>query len=155
MGWLSLARGKMVKGDFKIRSLEAIGTSDTDIDVGVVRVSGAFLKRHSRRNALVRISLLDELGRKKVSIVRIVRAATGKPALRTNEIALQYDDRVELGIRKAGMIHTLEIEPVNDWTGIPRFLLGHPSPLVRKDAIFGIALMIVGALVGFVVGLAL
>lgn len=96
--------------------------------------------------------MLDELGRKKVSIVRIVRAATRKPALRTNEIALQYDNRVELGIKKAGTIHTLEIEPINDWLGLPRFLLGHPSPLVRMDAVFAIALMIVGALVGFVAG---
>ena len=142
----------MVKDEFKVRSLETIGTVSTDIDVGVVRVSGAFLRKNTKRNALVRISLVGEDGRKKKTIIRIVRAATGSRALGKNEIALQYDDRIELGIRKAGTTHTLEIEPVHDWMGLPKFLLGHPSPLVRKETAFAIALMIVGLVIGFVVG---
>ncbi len=145
----------MVEGEFKVRSLEAIRTLIMDIDVGVVRVSGAFLTNNARRNSLIRISLLGEDGRKTASIVRIVRAATGRSGLRANEIALQYDDRIKLGVKKAGTIHTLQIKPVNDWFGLPPFLLGHSSPLVRKEAFFAIALMIIGALIGFVVGLAI
>ena len=121
-------------------------------DVGVIRVSGAFLRKNTKRNALLRITLVDEDGRRKKSIVRIVRAATGRPALRENEIALQYDDRIELGIRKAGTTHTLEFKPVHDWLGLPIFLLGHPSPLVRREVAFAIALMIVGVVIGFVAG---
>ena len=143
---------RTVKGDFKVRSLEAIGTVNTDIDVGVVRVSGALLWRNTKRNALLRISLVGNDGRKKKSIVRFVRAATGSRALRMNEIALQYDDRIELGIRKAGTTHTLEIKPVHNWLGLPKLLLGHPSPLVRKEAAFAIALMIIGVVIGFFAG---
>ena len=142
-----------VRDDFKVRSLEAIGTLSTDIDVGVIRVSGAFLRKNTKRNALLRISLVGEDGRKRKSIVRIVRAATGSRPLLKNEIALQYDDRIELGIRKAGTTHTLEIEPVHDWLGLPKFLLGHPSPLVRRESAFAIALMIVGAVIGFFAGM--
>ena len=144
-----------MKGQLKVRSLEAIGTLSQDIDVGVIRVPGIFLKRHAKRNSLVRVSLIDEDGRRKKSIIRIVRAATGTKALLKNEIALQYDDRIELGIKQAGTIHTLEIEPVHDWFSVPKFLLGHPSPLVRRETAFAIALMIVGALVGFIIGLAI
>ncbi len=141
-----------VRDDFKVRSLETIGTLSTDFDVGVVRVSAAFLREHTKRNALLRISLVGEDGRKGKSIVRIVRAATGSNALRKYEVALQYDDRIELGIKKAGTTHRLEIEPVHRWLGLPYFLLGHPSPLVRKEAVFAIALMIIGAVIGFVAG---
>ena len=148
-----------MKGPLKVHSLEAIGTLNQDIDVGVIRVSGVFLKRHAKRNSLVRVSLIDKAGRKKKSIVRIVRAATGIKALLKNEIALQYDDRIELGIKQAGTVHTLEIEPVNDWLGIPKFLLGHPSPLVRRENIFAFASMVVGTLIGaiagFIVGIAM
>jgi hypothetical protein len=145
----------MVRGEFKVRSLEGIGTVDTDFDIGVVRVSAAFLRRHAKRNALIRISVVGNDGHTSRSIVRVVRAATGKKALRANEIALQYDDRVDLGIKKAGGIHTLQIDPVNSWLGLPQFLLGHPSPLVRKDIVFSIALWVIGLIVGFIVGLAI
>lgn len=142
-----------MRGQFKIHSLERIGTLSQDIDVGVVRVPGIFLKRYAKRNSLVRISMINDAGKKTKTIIRIVRAATGGKALRKNEIALQYDDRIELGIRKAGEMHTIEIESVSDWSGIWRFLLGHPSPLVRREVVFSIVLMIFGALVGFLIGL--
>lgn len=147
--------GKKVTGQFKVRSLEVIGTLSTDIDVGVVRVSAAFLRNNTRRNALLRISIVGKDSDANKSIIRIVRAATGSRTLRKNEIALQYDDRIELGIKKAGTTHMLEIEPVNDWLGLPSFLLGHPSPLVRREAVFAVALTLVGALIGFFVGLAI
>lgn len=146
--------GWIVKDDFKVRSLESIGTESTDIDVGVVRVSGAFLSENTKRNALLRIALVGEDGQRKKSIVRIVRASTGRRALLKNEIALQYDDRIELGIRTVGTTHPLEIEPVHDWLGLglPIFLLGHPSPLVRREAVFAIILMILGGFIGFFIG---
>ncbi len=151
-----MGRERKVDGEFKVCSLEKISSLDSDRDVGVVRVSGAFLRKHTRRNALLRISVVDARGRAGGSIVRIVRAATtGKSPLRLNEVALQYDDRLELGIKIAGTTHRLRIEPVNNWLGLPLFLLGHPSPLVRKEAVFAVALMIVGALAGFVVGIAI
>jgi len=141
-----------MKDQFKVRSLVSIGTLDRDIDVGVIRVPGTFLRKFSKRNSLVRVSLTSEDGEKK-SIVRIVRAATGNHALLKNEVALQYDDRRELGIKKAGTMHTLEIKTVNEWLALPKFLLGHPSPLVRREAVFAVSLMVVGALVGFLAGL--
>lgn len=141
-----------MKDQFKVRSLEAIGTLDRDIDVGVIRVPGTFLRKFAKRNSLVKISLISESGDRK-TIIRIVRAATGSRALLKNEIALQYDDRRELGIKKAGTMHTLEIKAVNEWLALPTFLLGHPSPLVRREAAFAVALMFVGAVVGFVAGL--
>lgn len=141
-----------MKGQFKVRSLESIGTIDRDMDVGVIRVPGTFLRRFGKRNSLVKISLISESGKRK-TIVRIVRAATGSRALLNNEIALQYDDRRKLGIKKAGTIHTLEIRAANEWLSLPAFLLGHPSPLVRREAAFAVALMFVGAVVGFVAGI--
>ena len=145
----------MVTGEFKVRSLEAIGTLERDFDVGVVRVSAAFLRKYAKRNALVRISLIRDDGRKSRPIVRVIRAATGKQALRANEIALQYDDRAELGIKRAGRIHRLQIELINPWLGLPQYLLGHPSPLIRKEIVFSVALWIIGVILGFILGLAI
>jgi len=141
----------VVQAKFKVRSLESIGTLDRDNDVGVVRVSAALMRRIGERNTLVRISILHR-GEKK-SVVRIMRAATGTRALLKDEVALQYDDRRTLGIKQAGTAHELEISPVNEWLALPAFLLGHPSPLVKREAAFGLALMFVGAVLGFLVGL--
>ncbi|MBE0532131.1 MAG: hypothetical protein IH626_14965 [Rhodospirillales bacterium] len=141
-----------IRGKFKICSLEAIGTLGMDGDVGVVRVSGYFLRTHTRRNAMLRITPVDAAGRKGKAIIRIVRAATGSKSLAKDEIALQYDDRIELGIKKAGTVQELEIRSVNEWTGLPMFLLRHTSPLVRREAAFAFALMGVGAFIGFLAG---
>jgi hypothetical protein len=143
----------VVRGDFKVRSLEGIGTPAQDMDIGVIRVPSAMLRKLGTRNSLVRVSLMEN-GRKKKSLIRIVRAATGARALLKNEVALQYDDRRELGIYRAGSTHTLVIEPVHEWLALPSFLLGHSSPLVRRETVFALALMVVGAIIGFIVGLA-
>jgi hypothetical protein len=148
------------EGQLKVYSLTRIGTVESDHDVGVVRVSGSFLQKHARRNALVKICVLNNDGKEVGSIVRVARAATrGGNALSSDEIGLQYDDRLELGIKNAGTTHQFRIKQVGDYSGLPRFLLRHPSPLVRKEAIFALALMIVGvligALVGFVIGIAI
>jgi hypothetical protein len=143
------------EGDLKVRSIVSIGRIATDYDIGVVRVFGAFLRSYAHRNALVRISVLDDQGQESRSIVRIVRAATlGKGALKKDEIALQYDDRLELGVKKAGTIRRIRIRKINEWLGLPAFLIKHPSPLVRKETIFALAMMIIGALFGFLLGLA-
>ena len=142
----------MVENDFKVLSLEAIGTIEQDRDVGAIRVSGVILRKLGGRNSLVRVSLIDH-GRTRKSLIRIVRAATGERKLLKDEIALQYDDRRELGIKKAGASHTLRIEPVNQWLRLPEFLLRHSSPLVRREAAFSISLMVVGAVIGFLLGI--
>lgn len=144
----------MVQGKFKVRSLEGIGTIAQDNDVGVIRVSGFLLRRLGSRNSLVRVAKLES-GRRQKALIRIVRAATGTHALRKDEIALQYDDRRELGIRQAGSIHVLSIEPVCEWRALPSFLLSHTSPLVKREASFALALMVAGALIGFLTGIAL
>lgn len=145
---------RTVTGDFKVRSLEGIGTLDQDIDVGVIRVSAVLLRKLGSRNSLVRISIVRD-GRKAKSLTRIVRAATGTRSLLKNEIALQYDDRLALGIKKAGTVHSVSIEPVNEWSALPAFLLSHPSPLVKREAAFALTLMLLGAVIGLVIGIAL
>ena len=114
--------GKVMKDQFKVRSIESIGALDRDIDVGVIRVPGTFLRKIAKRNSLARVSLISAGGQKK-SITRIVRAATGSGALLKNEVALQYDDRRELGIKKAGTIHTLEIKAVHEWFALNKNLI--------------------------------
>lgn len=143
-----------MKGVIKVRSLESIDTLKQDLDVGVVRVPAIFVRTLAKRNSLVRISALDEDGCRRKSIVRIVRAHTGMGALLKNEIALQYDDRLELGIPSAGASRLIEVSVCHPWIGLPEFLFRHPSPLVRKETIFSLSLMVIGALVGFLLGLA-
>ena len=143
---------------FTVFSLESLSTANQDLDVGVVRVSAHRLRCLGGRGSLVKIMRTDS--KKTKPIVRIIRAATGNGrALRHDQIALQYDDRLALGIKEIGACYSynLELERVHDWFSLPKFLLGHSSPLVRKEAAFGIALMIVGVVLGaglgFFVGL--
>ena len=142
----------MAEGErIEVRSLQCIGTINQDVDVGVVRVAGARLKKLGGRNALVRVSTIQN-GRRVKSIVRIVRAQTNDPALKTDQIALQYDDRLALDISSVGDRHELLIERVWQWPALPCFLLFHTSPLVKKEAGFAIGLLIIGLIVGFLLG---
>ena len=143
----------MVTGDFKVRSLESIGTIDQDIDVGVIRVSAVLLRKLGSRNSLVRVSII-KYGREEKSLTRIVRAATGTRSLLKDEIALQYDDRLALGIKKAGTVHAVSIDPVKEWRALPAFLFSYPSPLVKREAAFALTLMVLGVAIGLVLGVA-
>ncbi|MDE0208725.1 MAG: hypothetical protein OXJ64_02455 [Boseongicola sp.] len=87
-------------GDFRVRSFEAFDTINQDRDVGPVRVAGAHLQTLGGRNALIHFFKMEN-GRPVKSHVRIVRAKTTEPDLRMDEIALQYDDRLALGINGA------------------------------------------------------
>lgn len=136
----------VIRGEFKVHSLESRGTLIQDGDVGVIRVPATMLSKVGGRNSLVKVSVVRDERSK--SHIRIARALTGKHALRNDEVALQYDDRADLGIRDAGAVCTLVIKPVNEWLALPRFLLGHSSPLVRREAAFAMALMVLGAIVG-------
>lgn len=142
----------MVEGEFKVRSLEAIDTIGQDADVGVIRVAGAHLEELGGRNALVRVCVVRN-GRTVKSRVRIVRAKTTKPALKEDEIALQYDDRLALGINRAGEMERLAIKKVWQWPALVCFLLFHTSPLVKKETSFAVALLILGVFAGFLLGL--
>ena len=102
---------KTIKGECEVKSLEEIETINQDFDVGVIRVAGWHLKDLGSRNALVLIST-NENGRGAKSLIRIVRANTGRLALNKDQIALQYDDRLALGIEKLDERRTLSIEPV-------------------------------------------
>lgn len=158
---------KLIKEKFEVCALEKLGTTSQDIDQGVIRVAGSKLSKLGGRNALVKITVVQkgepskqeqeqeqELKSKPKPkpIKRIVRAATGEGGLSGQQIALQYDDRNMLGITSLREEYEIKIEPVNEWLGLPGFLLGHSSPLVRKEAAFGLALMIVGAVIGFIIG---
>ena len=48
-----------VEDEFKVRSLEGIGTLDQDIDVGAIRVSGFLLRKLGSRISLVRVSTIE------------------------------------------------------------------------------------------------
>lgn len=141
----------MIERIFAIHSLEKLNTVNQDLDVGVVRVSACLLRCLGGRGSLVKITPFEPTENTR-SIVRIIRAATGENALTKDQIALQYDDRLALGVKKVGACHKLKLKPVHNWLSLPKFLLGHPSPLVRKEAIFGIALMISGVVLGVVLG---
>lgn len=137
----------MIEGNFKVRSLESINTINQDIDVGIVRVSGWRLKELGSRNSLVRVSTIKN-GKKPKCLFRIARAKTGKHALKKNEIALQYDDRLLLGIDRADEFRMLSIKPVGQWWALIPFLFCHTSPLVRKEVAFAVVLLIVGFFLG-------
>lgn len=141
---------EMITGEFTIKSLEGIETINQDMDVGVVRVSSCRLQELGARNSLVRVSIIAENGSKK-SLIRIVRAKTGEKALKNYQIALQYDDRLALGIKNSDESRKLSIEPVREWLWLPSFLLWHTSPLVKKETRFALALLLLGFLLGFLV----
>lgn len=142
---------KALRRSFRVASLERVGTIAQDLDVGVVRVSGALLRELGGRDSLVKITANPD-GSDRPSMVRILRAATGTRALAKTEIALQYDDRRKLGIKRAGATCDIELRPVGRWLSLPSFLLGHSSPLVRMEASYALSLMVVGGIIGLVVG---
>jgi hypothetical protein len=96
---------------------------------------------------------LDSVGQTSKSLVRIVRAATGAKHLAGDEIALQYEDRLTLGV-ELGSKQDLLLRPANEWIALPKFFLGHPSPFERRTAVFSLALTIAGTVIGFLAGLA-
>ena len=51
---------RTVTGDFKVRSIEEIGSLDQDIDMGVIRVSAVLLRKRGSRNSLVRVSVVRD-----------------------------------------------------------------------------------------------
>ena len=143
----------MVTRIFQVQSLKYIGTNSQDLDQGVVRVSQTLLENLGGRNALVRVSIYEN-EKIRQSIVRLVRAATtGSHRLLANQIALQYDDRVLLGVAKAGSEAKLRIKKVNSWIGLPQFIFGHTSPVKRIEAFFGLALTCLGLVMGLLLGL--
>jgi hypothetical protein len=142
---------KPISGMFEIRSFTSIHTQNQDLDVGVIRVTGDTLKQLGGRDALVRISCHSGEGISN-SIIRIVRASTGKDCLTKGQIALQYEDRRRLGVPRLPATNRISIEPVNQMLNQPKFLWTHTSPLVRMNAIFGVTLTIMGTAIGLVIG---
>jgi hypothetical protein len=134
--------------DFTVKSLTSIKKIDQDSDIGVVRVSTSFITKHAKRNALLKITNMDCIDSKAKSIVRIARAYT----LKENEIALQYDDRLKLGINKAGDVHRLQINQVNILRGLLPFLWNHTSPLVHLQTALAVFLFIFGLAIGYLLG---
>lgn len=146
-----MTKDQCVKQTLIVRSLEKTGTFAQDHDVGVIRVSAGLLRKLGGRNALVRVTAHHE-DASDMSLIRVLRAATGKTALHLNEIALQYDDRRSLGVMRAGAEQMVSIKPIGAWKGLPGFLMSHTSPLVRLQAFFAIILMLVGTAVGLLIG---
>lgn len=140
-----------LKATFKVKSLESVQRLATDYDVGIVRISGNQLSNHFKRNSFVRIQTCGKGDRKKIT--RIARALTGVDALKNDEIALQYDDRLALGIPNAGDRAELELISKPQWRAIWAYCSNHPSPVIKAQFWLSIALAVLGVLVG--AGLAL
>jgi hypothetical protein len=133
---------------FKVQSLEGIGTDHIDLDKGVIRVSKNTLRELGGRNSLVRIT--NSSG---ATMVRSVRAKTGQNALSDNQIALQYEDRLHIGVKDAGTEFELTIERINPVLGIIAFNWNHTSPLIRLQTAFAFWTSVVSLIVGFLLGL--
>lgn len=133
---------------FSVKSLEGIGTDHIDLDKGVVRVSQKTLKELGERNSLVKIT--NSSG---ATIVRIVRAKTGRNALSDNQIALQYEDRLHIGVKDAGTEIELTIERINSFLGIIAFNWNHTSTLIRLQTAFTFWTSVVSLMFGFLLGL--
>jgi hypothetical protein len=139
-----------VKESFKIQSLEYAETELVDIDKGIIRVSSTVHRALGERNTLVRVSNVN--GR---SIVRLMRSCTRKKPFEDRQIALQYEDRRELGIPSAGSVCELKIERINFVLGVIAFNFLHTSHLVRLQAWLSLILPIAFGLIGWLLGAAL
>lgn len=129
-----------------LRSFHDINTHPQDIDTGVVRLPQN-MAHIANRGDLVRLTTKD--GK---SIVRIVRYGTGSTRLGDDEIAIQYDDRVELGLRRVDACE-LTITKVSDWGGLYHFFKTHPAPLVRLEARLSWMMLLLGSVLGAVAGI--
>jgi hypothetical protein len=133
--------------DFSILSFNAIGTEGQDMDRGIVRLPVDFMKDDLKRSDLVEISVPG----KKRKIVRLVRRGAGENGLDNNQMALQYDDLVELGLR--GKDHAqLRVRKISGWRAIVTFFQTHPSPLARMEAKLAYLTLVLGVLIGIPVG---
>lgn len=154
----------------KVKSFQYTGTLESDRDVGAIRINGMRLSQlknagePSARNVLVRVTKIQD-GKRGPSIVRIARAATPsktkvatdpdfRKALNSDEIAMQYDDRIILGIKDAGSTYELIVErhpfPV---IGYWNYLWNHSSPLVRITFFMSLLSGALGALIGAILGI--
>lgn len=136
-------------GEFKIRSLTAIKVPKADYDSGIIRVPNKWISNYFPRGSLVKIKHQPESGGKAIKLTRIVR---GSRRLKDDEIALQYDDRLELGLSRAGKTLKLEIKSVNIPLGVFPFLFKHTSPVTRYQTWLRLGLMLVSIFLGFVIG---
>lgn len=133
---------------FTILSFKDIDTHPQDIDSGVIRLPQDLLP-DAKRGDLVKIT--TENGK---SIVRIVRRGMGSSKLEDNQVAMQYDDRVELGLRRTPEAN-LTITKISDWLGLYRFFKTHPAPLVRLEARLSWVMLFLGTALGALVGIPL
>lgn len=140
-----------LKRNFRVKSLESVGKLATDYDVGIVRISGNQLSNNFERNSYVKIQMCGEGTNKKIT--RIVRALTGEGALKNDEIALQYDDRLALGVSNAGESVELKLTKIPAWRAIWSYCSNHPSPLIKAQFWLSVILALLGILVGAPLGL--
>ena len=144
-----------ITNKFEVLALERFNTLAVDAENGAFRVSSWMLRQLEGRNQFIRISRVAPNG-DKASIVRIARAATRTPiALRKHQIALQYEDRRALGIRRTGEIHDIELKPIYAILGIPLLMISHPSPVIKFASILSVCLAFLGAFFGALIGVAL
>lgn len=133
--------------DFEILSFSAIGTEAQDMDRGIARLPVDFMKDDLKRSDLVEISTPG----KKRKIVRLVRRGAGENPLEDNQMALQYDDLVELGLR--GKEHSeLRVRKIKGWRAIVTFFQTHPSPMARMEAKLAYLTLALGVLIGIPLG---
>jgi hypothetical protein len=135
-------------GHTRLVSFFDLGTDAQDNDTGVVRIGRDALK-FAKRGTMVRLTNKDT----NQSIVRIIRRGVGPSHLAPNEIALQYDDRVALGLEGRADFARLDIVVLRPWQGIFTFFATHPSPLVRLEARLAWVMLILGTLLGALVGI--
>jgi hypothetical protein len=164
-----LNKGRII-GSFKIRSFDYMETLRTDQDNGVIRISKrtfdmlAKAKNGTLRNSFLKITVFGAQGERK-SLVRIVRASISPEFMKTrpkadlrkplldDEIGLQYDDRVSLGVINAGEIRSIELKQVNYLTNFLSFALTHTSPSIRVNAMLSILMLLLSVIAGALVSL--
>ena len=134
------------ESEFEIVSFHEIGTHAQDLDEGVVRLGRDFALP-VKRGQLVRIQS-KKTGK---AIVRVVRRGVGKSHLDVNQIAMQYDDKVLLGLSRDKKAE-LEFKVLGNYIGILRFFRTHPSPLIRLEAMLAWIMLVLGSLIGGILG---
>ena len=131
-----------------------LGTLERDGVEGVVRIPISDLKYQSRRNSFVSIIASDSSGKELGRLVRIVRGIPPEltPNAPVGSIAIDYDDRVALGIGSLSADYIIEIKFRNAIYGALPYLWNHRSPTTRAEARVSLVLFLLGILVGILPG---
>ena len=120
---------------------------------GVVRLHNCWGHRlNIKRGALVKISALEG-DRVEGPVYCIYRAGTG-PKLGEDSMGLEYDNRLRLGVPKAGSVVPIQIEKAC-WVNWVWYLKDHPDPSIKAQFLCTSWLTIFAGLIGLIIPLTL